>query len=156
MSAGVRRSLSLLFLYIMNVIEEIGTDSSIELLIKAAKEQGNIFAREFRKEYSSDLSPLEVAEKVYCKFMKDVGAEVHSYERGNDSSSFIIYDCPFFDAFLDVGINCGIFLEGLCSNLTLPTVQTALSNYGINVRVEATRCKNSSEDFCIEKVSLVN
>jgi hypothetical protein len=102
------------------------------------------------------LSPLEVAEKVYCKFMKDVGAEVHSYERGNDSSSFIIYDCPFFDAFLDVGINCGIFLEGLCSNLTLPTVQTALSNYGINVRVEATRCKNSSEDFCIEKVSLVN
>ncbi len=156
MSAGVRRSLSLFFLYIMNVIEEVGTDSSIKLLIKAAEEHGKIFAREFRKEYSSDLPPLEVAEKVYSKYMEDVGAEVHSYEKDSDSASFIIYDCPFFDAFLDVGINCGIFLEGLCSNLTLPTVQTALSNYGIDVRVEATRCKDSSEDFCIEKVSLVS
>ncbi len=156
MSVGVRRSLSLLFLYIMNVIEEIGTDSSIKLLIKAAEEHGNIFAGEFKKEYSSDLPSLEIAEKVYCKYMEDVGADVHSYEKNSDSASFIIYDCPFFDAFLDVGIKCGIFLEGLCSNLTLPTVQTSLSNFGINVRVEATRCKNSSEDFCIEKVSLVN
>ena len=156
MTAGVRRSLSLLILYIMNVIEEIGTDSSIELLIKAAEEQGKIFAIEFRKEYSSDLSPIVIAEKVYCKFMKDFGADVHSYEKSDDSASFIIYDCPFFDAFLDVGINCGIFLEGLCSNLTLPIVQTAISNYGINVKLETTRCKSSSEDFCVEKVSLVN
>jgi hypothetical protein len=138
----------------MKVIEEIGTDSSLEILQKAAEEQGKIFAREFKEERNQELSPLEIGEKIYFKFMNEAGADVKIYQKKDDSISFIIDRCPFFEAFLDVGINCGIFLEGLCSNLTLPTIQTALNSSGIKLKVEAVLCKESIEDYCLEKISL--
>lgn len=151
---GVRRAYDLLILYIMNVIEELGTEKSIELLEKAGKRQGVIIAREMKRIISPDTPILEFGVKSYKKFMDDAGAEIKVYKKDEKSVTFIINRCPFFEAFLDVGVDCGMFLNGLCTHLTLPVIQATLLELDPKLRVEPVLTRESAEEFCLERVSI--
>ncbi len=155
MSVGVRRGYALLVLYIIEVIKQLGTQPSLDLLIEAARNQGRIVAGEMRPTIPTGLTPLETGAEVYRRFMGDAGAEVAIYDRDERSVTFIVHRCPFHGAFLDVGVDCGIFLKGLCSNLTLPAIQATMEEFDPSLRVENALARESAEDFCLERVYLM-
>ena len=151
---GVRRAYVLQIAYIMKVIERHGSDEALEFLEEASKRQGSITAREMRRILSKDLTPLDMGVEAYRRFMSDAGAEVTEHRRDDTSVTFLVRRCPFYEAFLDVGVDCGMFLNGLCSNLTLPSIQHTLTHLDARLRVEPVVSRESAEEICMEKVFL--
>ncbi|MFH1180189.1 MAG: hypothetical protein V1710_07510 [Candidatus Bathyarchaeota archaeon] len=149
---GVRRAYDLQILYVMKVIEQLGTDKALELLEEASKRQGVIIAREMRRKLPKGLSSLEIGAEVYRRFMEDAGAEIMIHKQDEHSVTFLINRCPFFEAFLDVGVDCGMFLNGLCTHLTLPSIQATLNEFDQKLRVEPVLTRESAEEFCLERV----
>jgi hypothetical protein len=151
---GVKRAYTLQILYVMEVIELHGTDKAIELLEKASKRQGAIIAQEIRKKLPDNLSSIEIGSEVYRNFMEDAGTEIKVYKQDENSVTFLINKCPFFEAFLDVGIDCGMFLNGLCTHLTLPSIQATLNEFNSKLRVKPVLTRETVEEFCLERVFL--
>ncbi|MBE0633727.1 L-2-amino-thiazoline-4-carboxylic acid hydrolase [Candidatus Bathyarchaeota archaeon] len=149
---GVRRAYDLQILYVMKVIEQLGTDKALELLEEASKRQGVIIAREMRRKLPKDLSSLQIGAEVYRRFLEDAGAEIKIHKQDEHSVTFLINRCPFFEAFLDVGVDCGMFLNGLCTHLTLPSIQATLNEFDQKLRVEPVLTRESAEEFCLERV----
>jgi hypothetical protein len=151
---GTRRAYTLLIFYMIQTINRIGTDPAIEILQEAAERQGIVISREMRRIIPKDLPPLEVGAMIYRKFMEDAGAEVEVHQRDENSITFKIARCPFHEAFLDVGVDCGYFLHGLCSNLTLPSIQATLNHFNLGLRIETIATREAAEDLCLERVTL--
>jgi len=151
---GVRRAYVLQILYIMKVIERLSTDEALGILEEAAERQGVIVAREMRRTMPEGLSPLDAGAEAYRRFMVDAGAEVAEHRRDGGSVTFAVRRCPFYEAFLDVGVDCGMFLNGLCRNLTLPSVQSTLRHIDGRLRVETVLTRESAEELCLERVTL--
>lgn len=156
MFRGVRRSYILLILYVMGVIERIGTEPALDILRSSAESQGKIIANELGSEIDEEQSSIEVGEEVYRIFMSEAGAEIQVYKRDESSVTFLIDRCPFYEALLDVGVDCGLFLEGLCGNLTLPSIECTLKQFDTRLHVERVISKESAEDICLERVYLEN
>lgn len=151
---GVRRAYDLNILYVMKVIELLGTDKALEILEEASKRQGVLIAREMRRKLPKDLTTLEIGAEVYKRFMEDAGTEIRVHKQDEKSVTFLINRCPFFEAFLDVGVDCGMFLNGLCTHLTLPSIQATLNEFDPRLRVEAVLTRESAEEYCLERVYL--
>jgi len=154
MFSGVRRSYALLILFLNEVIEELGTDRGIEMLQTAVEKQAEVIHGELLRELPEDSSPLEIGDVVYRTFMKEAGAEVVVHNIDDSSITYRVVRCPFYEAFLDVGIDCGYFLGGLCGNLTLPAIQAILSRFDGRLRVESRLVRESAEEFCLERIFL--
>jgi predicted ArsR family transcriptional regulator len=154
MMEGVRRGYTLLVLYVMKTIERLGTEPALGILEEAAEEQGALIAEEMRGTMPEGLTPLETGAEVYRRFMSDAGAEVSVHEIDDASVTFLVRRCPFYEAFLDVGVDCGYFLNGLCSNLTLPSIQATLRQFDPRLRVESVLTRRAAEEFCLERVVL--
>lgn len=151
---GVRRAYMLQILYVMQVIEELDTDKALEFLEKASERQGVLIAREMKRTLPDGLSSVEIGAEVYRRFMTDAGAEISVLKQDEKSVTFVINKCPFFEAFLDVGVDCGMFLNGLCTHLTLPSIQATLSQFDSKLKVEAVLTREAAEDLCLERVYL--
>ncbi len=151
---GVRRGYALLTLYVIEVIKDLGTQPSLDKLMEAARRQGIIISEEMRRHIPGGLQPLETGAEIYHRFMEDAGAEVSVHKREDRSVTFLVRRCPFHEAFLDVGVDCGIFLKGLCSNLTLPAIQATLLEFDPRLRVENVIARESIEGICLERVYL--
>jgi predicted ArsR family transcriptional regulator len=154
MFEGIRRSYALLTLFLMEAIEELGTDRALEMLQSAVEKQARIIERELRRKIPEDLPPLEKGVEVYRAFMEDAGAEVTVHEKKENSVTFLIRRCPFYEALLDVGVDCGYFLGGLCTNLTLPAIQATLARFDHRLKLEPKLVRESAEEFCLERVYL--
>jgi hypothetical protein len=150
---GVKRAYMLQVLYIMKVIEIIGTDPAIEILIQAAERQGEVVSKMFKKKLSvNSMKLLDIGAEVYQTFMRDTGAKINQYKRDEKSVTFLINRCPFYEVFLDVGVDCGVFLNGLCSNLTLPSIQAILKQFDERLKIEPVLTRETIEEFCLERV----
>jgi hypothetical protein len=154
MMEGVRRGYTLLVLYVMKTIERLGTEPALGILEEAAEEQGALTADEMRRTLPEGLTPLETGAEVYGRFMADAGSEVSVHKKDGASVTFLIRRCPFYEAFLDVGVDCGYFLNGLCNNLTLPSIQATLRQFDPRLRVESVLTRRAAEEFCLERVVL--
>jgi len=95
---GIRRSYALLTLFLMEAIEELGSDRALEMLQSAVEKQAGIIERELRRKIPEDLPPLEKGLEVYRAFMEDAGAEVTVHEKSENSVTFLIRRCPFYEA----------------------------------------------------------
>ena len=151
---GLRRAYVLTFLLLMEEIEEHGTDHALEMLQRAVEKQADIVAREFKRHIPQDFSPLDIGLEVYTRFMADAGADVEIHSRDKISVTVIVKQCPFFEAILDLGIDCGYFLGGLCSNLTLPSIQAILVRFDSRLKLEAETVRESMEGLCLERIYL--
>ena len=151
-AAGVRRGYTLLTLYIIEVIKDLGTQPSLDKLMEAADKQGILIANEMKRQIPAGLTPLETGAEMYRCFMRDAGAEVSIHKRDEESITFVVSRCPFHEAFLDVGVDCGIFLRGLCVNLTLPAIQATLKQFDPKLKVENVVARQSAEEVCLERV----
>jgi len=151
---GVRRSYTLLILFLNEIIEELGTDKGLEMLQVAVEKQAEVIHGEILRELPEGMSPLEVGDVVYRTFMEEAGANVIVHDMDDSSITYRIAKCPFYEAFLDVGIDCGYFLGGLCGNLTLPAIQAILNKFDMRLRVESRLVRESAEEFCLERITL--
>jgi hypothetical protein len=151
---GVKRAYVLQILYIMKIIEQYGTDQAIDFLEQAAKRQGTIIAKELIRKLPKNMRKLDIGAEIYRIFMTDAGSEISEYKRDKNSVTFLVERCPFYEAFLEVGVDCGIFLNKLCKNLTLPTIQASIAYFDEKLKVEPIITRESSEDFCLEQVLL--
>jgi hypothetical protein len=152
MSDGVRRGYALLAFYAFEVVGEVGSDKAIQLLMQAAERQGPVLAREMKRIMPSGLAPHDAGAWVYRRFMSDAGAEVEEYRRDGESVTFRILRCPFYEAFLDTGVDCGDLLNGLCVNYTMPVLQAALKRINPALRVEPVLTRKTTEELCLERV----
>ena len=151
---GARRAYMLQILYVMNVIEELGSDKALEILEKSSERQGVIIARNMKKTLPEGMTSLEKGAEVYRRFMSDAGTEISVHQQDEKSVTFVINRCPFFEAFLDVGVDCGMFLNGLCTHLTLPSIQATLNQFDPRLKVEPVLTRKAAEDLCLERVYL--
>lgn len=151
---GVRRSYTLLALILMEIIEELGTDDGLRMLQDAVEKQADIVAQELRRKISGGLSPLETGIEVYSRFMEDAGADVVIHSRNESSATFRVRRCPFYEAFLDVDIDCGYFVGGLCTHITLPAIRAILSRFDTRLKLEPKLVRDSVEGFCLERLYL--
>lgn len=154
MYQGIRRSYTLLTFLLMEVIEELGTDRAIEMLHASVDKQAEVISRELERKIPVEMSPLEKGVAVYKAFMEDAGAEIVVHESTDDSITFRVKSCPFYEAFLDVGVDCGYFLGGLCTHLTLPAIQATLMRFNPRLKLEPRLVRESAEEFCLERVYL--
>jgi len=152
MFEGVKRAYVLQVLYIMRFIERYGTDEALEILEEAAERQGAMVAREMKRVLPGDMETLDLGAEVYRRFMADAGSEIKEHKRDDKSITFVVKKCPFYEAFLDVGVDCGMFLNGLCSNLTLPSIQHSLKEFDQRLGVENILTRESAEGICLERV----
>lgn len=152
--SGVRRAYTLLFLMLMEAIEEHGTDHALEMLKRAVKKQADIIAREMRPSMPTGLSPLDLGLEAYMRFMRDIGAEVDVHSRDESSVTVVVRQCPFFEAFLDIEVDCSQFLGSLCTNMTMPAVQATLARFDQRLRLEPKMVRQSKEDICLERIYL--
>jgi hypothetical protein len=152
--SGLRRAYVLTFLLLMEEIEAHGTDHALEMLQRVVEKQADIVAREFKGCIPEDLRPLDIGLEVYRRFMADAGADIEIYNRDEISVTVMVKRCPFFEALLDLGVDCGYFLGGLCSNLTLPSVQAILVRFDPRLRLEAETVRESMEGLCLERIYL--
>ena len=81
-------------------------------------------------------------------------AEATVHEKSESSVTFFVRRCPFYEALLDVGVDCGYFLGGLCNNLTLPAIQATLARFDHRLKLEPRLVRESAEEFCLERVYL--
>lgn len=153
MFGGVRRAYTLLILLLMEIIEEQGTDRALEMLQRAVEGQADITARELRK-LSAVPGPLDLGMEVYTRFMGEAGAEIEVHGRDEASVTVRVKRCPFYEALLDVGVDCGYFLGGLCTTLTLPAIQSILRRFDPRLRLESRLTRESAEGFCLERIYL--
>ena len=151
---GARRAYMLQILYVMNAIEELGSDKALEILEKSSERQGVIVARNMKKILPEGMTNLEIGAEVYRRFMSDAGTEISVHQQDEKSVTFVINRCPFFEAFLDVGVDCGMFLNGLCTHLTLPSIQATLNQFDPRLKVEPVLTRKAAEDLCLERVYL--
>ena len=151
---GARRAYMLQILYVMNAIEELGSDKALEILEKSSERQGIIIARNMKKTLPEGMTNLEIGAEVYRRFMSDAGTEISVHQQDEKSVTFVINRCPFFEAFLDVGVDCGMFLNGLCTHLTLPSIQATLNQFDPRLKVEPVLTRKAAEDLCLERVYL--
>jgi hypothetical protein len=151
---GVRRSYTLLILFLNEVIEELGTDRGLEMLQTAVEKQAEVIHGKLLRELPEDSPPLDIGNAVYRTFMEEAGAEVVVHERDDYSITYRVARCPFYEAFLDVGIDCGYFLGGLCGNLTLPAIQAILNKFDGRLSIESKLVRESAEEFCLERITL--
>ena len=156
MFTGVKRAYVLQIAYIMEAVERLGTDEALGMLDKAAERQGSIVAREMRRTLPAGLTPLEVGAEVYRRFMSDAGADITEHRRDETNVTFLVRRCPFYEAFLDVGVDCGMFLNGLCANMTLPSIQYTLNHFDPRLKVEPVVTRESDEELCLERVYLAD
>jgi hypothetical protein len=124
------------------------------MLQRAVEKQAEIIARELMPRIQAGLGPLETGIEVYWRFMEDAGAEVTVHERREGSVTFRVGRCPFFEAFLDIGVDCGYFLGGLCTHITLPAIQATLARFDPRLKLETKLVRQSAEEFCLERVYL--
>ena len=155
MFEGVRRSYTLLFLFLIEVIEELGTDKSLKMLQVSIEKQAEVIHRELLKKLPEDYTPMEVGDAVYRNFMGAAGANVVVHERNKSTITYRVTRCPFYEALIDLGIDCGYFLGGLCGNLTIPAIQAILNKFDEGLRVESRLVRESAEEFCLERISFV-
>ncbi len=152
--SGVRRAYTIIFLMLMESIEEHGTDHALEMLQRAVEKQADIIAREMRPSMPTGLSPLDLGLEAYMRFMRDIGAEVDVHSRDESSVTVVVRRCPFFEAFLDIEVDCSQFLGGLCTNMTMPAVQATLTRFDQRLRLEPKMVRQTAEDICLERIYL--
>jgi hypothetical protein len=100
------------------------------------------------------LKALDLGLEVYRQFMEDVGSEIKVISKDVDSVNVAVSRCPFFEAFLDVEVECGYFVSGLCTNLVLPSVQAVLKRFNSKLRLEATTIRQTAEERCFVSINL--
>ena len=154
MFEGVRRSYTLLILFLIEVIEELGTDRGLEMLHDAIGKQAEVIHAKILRQHPEITDPLEIGDRVYRAFMEDAGSEVSVHERTDTSITYRVRRCPFYEAFLDVGIDCGYFLGGLCTHLTLPAIQAILGKFDGRLGMETVLVRETAEEFCLERIYL--
>ena len=154
MYTGIRRSYTLLVQLLMEIIEELGTDRGIEMLQTSVEKQADIIEKELRDKIPKELPPIKKGITVYMDFMESAGAEVTLREEDDDQATFWVKRCPFYEALLDVGIDCGYFLGGLCTHLTLPAIQATLKRFDPRLKLETKIVRESAEELCLERIYL--
>ena len=154
MYTGIRRSYTLLVQLLMEIIEELGTDRGIEMLQAAVERQAEVIERELRTKIPPETPAIKKGIAIYRDFMESAGAEVTLREEGDDEATFWVKRCPFYEALLDVGIDCGYFLGGLCTHLTLPAIQATMRRFDPRLRLETKIVRESAEELCLERIYL--
>jgi hypothetical protein len=151
-SSGVRRVYALTFLFLMEVIEKLGTDRALELLLKAAERQAEIIEKELAGRIKT-AEPLEKGLEVYSRFMEDLGAELKVPARNMNSVSIRVDQCPIYEAFLSIGLDCGFWMQGLCTNIVLPSISATLNRFDPKLRLTLEKYRGSAEDSCLLRIS---
>ena len=153
---GLRRAYALSFLLVMKAVDEMGSDRGLQILMQAVEKQAEVIEKEIRRKISEGSGPLDSGIEAYKTFMGDAGAHVKIHDREGDSATFMIGRCPFYEALLDVHVDCGHLQSGLCVNLAIPAVQAILRKTDPSLRVEAKLIKRSAEEVCLERIYVLN
>jgi len=153
-SKGVKRAYTLLFLLVMELIEELGSDRALEMLKRAEEKIAVIFEKEFRSLRPSTQEPLKMGIEAYRAFMEESGAEIAIHGMGEASAALRVGRCPFYEALLDVGVDCGYLQGALCSNMILPAIQEILKRIDPRLGLRTRITRQSIDEFCIEEILL--
>lgn len=138
----------------MQVIEKIGTDRALDLLYKAVDSQADIIQKEFSQTVLAKPSPLEKGLEVYTRFMRELGAHVLAVPIGDSEFSLKVERCPIYEAYLSIGLECDVWMHGLCTNIVLPSILKIIERFEPDVRLDLVRYRASLDEPCLLRLGL--
>lgn len=151
---AVRRVYTLCFLFLMEVIEKIGTDRALDLLYKAVDRQAEITEKELSSYIKREAGPLERGLEVYSHFMGDLGAKVTTKPQGNSGFSINVARCPIYEAYLSIGLECDVWMRGLCTNMVLPSLQKMMHRFQSDSELSLVKYRLSADEPCLLRLEL--
>lgn len=138
----------------MEIIEKLGTDRALDLLLKAVERQAEIVERELTRSVEEIVDPLGKGLEVYSRFMGDLGAQVKVQTGGEEENVVRVGWCPIYEAFLDIGLECGFWMEGLCTHIVLPSIEEILRRFDPRLKLMLDRYRASAEEPCLVRLKL--
>ncbi len=148
---GIRRAYTTLFLMMMELVEELGSDRALEILRRTSEREARILEKELEGRPTIP-NPLERGLEAYRIYMEGLGAEVETHLLGKASITLRVERCPLYEAMLSVGVDCGHLQGGICKNLVLPTMQEILKRIEPKLRIRTRLTRQSIEEFCLEEI----
>jgi len=148
---GVRRVYALCFLFLMEVIERLGTDRALESLSRAVERQAEIVEKELSS-LKGMTDSLERGLEVYRCFMGDLGVQFTVEKEGEEGALIRVGRCPIYEAYLDIGLECGFWMEDLCTHITLPSIEAVLRRFDPRLRLLLERYRASVEEPCLVRM----
>jgi len=137
----------------MEIIEHIGTSKALELLSEAAEKHAAVLETEFKSAHELD-APLQKGVYVYRTFMRDLGTETEIVGKSAGSVDIRAHECPIYGAYLDIGLECAFWMKGLCTNIVLPSIESALRRFDDRLALALQSHRSSAEECCIVRVRL--
>jgi len=80
-------------------------------------------------------------------------AELKVQARNMNSVSVRVGRCPIYEAFLSIGLDCGFWMQGLCTNIVLPSIGATLRRFDPKMRLALEKYRESAEDSCLLRIS---
>ena len=145
---GDRRAYTLCYLFLMEVIETIGTDKALELLSRAADRQADILEKETSSHIHREGSPREKGLEAYKHFMEDIGAQVTATPQPNTETTVKVGRCPIYEAYLSIGLECSTWMQGLCTNIVIPSIEKTIHKFEPRLRLRIVTYRASAEEPC--------
>ena len=151
---GVKRAYSVLFSYVISVIESLGSDKALEILkevvLKRGKEDGLDLKRRLKVESDDILDALA----VYSAFIQDSGMTFNVIEKNEKKIVLKIGKCPVFEASHEAILDCQYFGEKMCRLIYLPLASAVVSIINPYLSVDLVRYRSFHDGYCIEELSL--
>ncbi len=153
-ASGVQRAYAILFAYITEVVEEVGTEKAFGILSKVVEERGKDDGRALIKKLGIKGEDIDSGLAVYSAFLTEGGILHEEVEKSKDRALIRVNKCPIYTAYYRSGFACDWLVEAMCKNMALPLITSILKQVNPKFQAIVRRYRSSSEDYCLEELIL--
>jgi len=151
---GVKRAYSVLFSYIISVIENLGSDKALEILKEVVQKRGREDGSELKIRLGIVNDKIIDGLAVYSAFIQDSGMKFDVIKETKEKIVLRIGKCPVFEASHEAIVDCQYFGERMCRLIYLPLASALVSVINPNLSVDLVRYRTFHDGYCIEEMSL--
>ncbi len=151
---GVQRAYAILFAYVVNAVEELGTQEAFSLLTKVVEERGKEDGRGLIRRLGIHGDDLEAGLAVYQAFLRECGVECQVVEKSKDRAVMRVGKCPIYDAYHSAITDCDWLAESMCKNMTHPLLTAIVKQVNPRLKSSIRRYRTFSNGYCLEELAL--
>jgi hypothetical protein len=150
--SSVQRAYSILFAYILAMVEEVGTDRALDILSQVVENRGREDGKILAKKLGISGGEIEAGFTLYKALLDQWGVTHEIVERTDERILIRVGRCPIYDALHSADIHCDWMMEGICDKIALPLATAAIRHVSPDLKVVVRRFRTSSEADCLEEL----
>ena len=151
---GVKRAYCVFFSYIISVIENLGSDKSLEILNEVVQKRGKEDGLDLKRRLKTESDDVSDGLALYSAFIQDSGMNFDIVNKAENKIVLRIGTCPVYEASHEAILDCQYFGERMCRLIYLPLASALVSVINPNLSVDLVRYRTFHDGYCIEEMSL--